>query len=67
MKRTYNTAEVEFFVPEQPPKPAEIPKGVTDGIAYIEGYNLTLPPLKGQAGKAIGILATKGEVHFWYR
>ncbi|WP_391509579.1 hypothetical protein [Bacillus pseudomycoides] len=44
MKRTYNTADVEAFVPEQPPKPAEIPKGVTDGIAYIEGYNLTLPP-----------------------
>lgn len=37
VKRTYNTADIKVFVPEQPPKPVELPKGVTDGIAYIEG------------------------------
>ncbi|ANN30773.1 N-acetylmuramoyl-L-alanine amidase [Bacillus thuringiensis serovar coreanensis] len=40
--RAYNNANVDVSVPEKPFKPAEIPTVVTDGIAYIEGYNVNL-------------------------
>ncbi|PEP60037.1 N-acetylmuramoyl-L-alanine amidase [Bacillus pseudomycoides] len=42
VKRAYNNSSVEVSVPEKPSKPAEIPTAVTDGIAYIEGYNINL-------------------------
>ncbi|PGC18802.1 N-acetylmuramoyl-L-alanine amidase [Bacillus wiedmannii] len=40
VQRAYNNANVS--VPEKPSKPAEVPTAVTDGIAYIEGYNVNL-------------------------
>ncbi|WP_142951006.1 peptidoglycan recognition protein family protein, partial [Bacillus toyonensis] len=40
--RAYNNSSVEVFVPGNPSKPAEVPTAVTDGIAYIEGYNVNL-------------------------
>ncbi|PEJ82929.1 N-acetylmuramoyl-L-alanine amidase [Bacillus toyonensis] len=42
VQRAYNNANVDVSVPEQPSKPAEVPTAVTDGIAYIEGYNVNL-------------------------
>ncbi|QUG84010.1 N-acetylmuramoyl-L-alanine amidase [Bacillus nitratireducens] len=38
----YNNSNVEVSVPEKPSKPAGVPTVVTDGIAYIEGYNVNL-------------------------
>ncbi|PFY36789.1 N-acetylmuramoyl-L-alanine amidase [Bacillus toyonensis] len=38
----YKNSSVEVSVPEQPSKPAEIPTAVTDGVAYIQGYNVNL-------------------------
>ncbi|WP_142951012.1 peptidoglycan recognition protein family protein, partial [Bacillus toyonensis] len=35
--RVYNNSSVEVFA-----SPAEVPTAVTDGIAYIEGYNVNL-------------------------
>ncbi|PGL13501.1 N-acetylmuramoyl-L-alanine amidase, partial [Bacillus thuringiensis] len=40
-QRAYNSS-VDVSVPEKPSKPAEVPTAVTDGIAYIEGYNVNL-------------------------
>ncbi|MGG5770695.1 N-acetylmuramoyl-L-alanine amidase [Bacillus wiedmannii] len=42
VKRAYNNSSVDVSVPENPSKPAEVPTAVTDGIAYIEGYNVNL-------------------------
>ncbi|PGG76465.1 N-acetylmuramoyl-L-alanine amidase, partial [Bacillus toyonensis] len=42
VQRVYKNSSVEVSVPEQPSKPAEVPTAVTDGIAYIEGYNVNL-------------------------
>ncbi|MFJ8454197.1 N-acetylmuramoyl-L-alanine amidase [Bacillus paramycoides] len=42
VQRVYNNSSVEVPVPEKPSKPEEIPTAVTDGIAYIEGYNVNL-------------------------
>ncbi|MEH7220571.1 N-acetylmuramoyl-L-alanine amidase [Bacillus toyonensis] len=42
VQRAYNNSSVDVSVPEKPSKPAEVPKAVTDGIAYIEGYNVNL-------------------------
>ncbi|MEW9139067.1 N-acetylmuramoyl-L-alanine amidase [Bacillus wiedmannii] len=42
VQRAYNNSNVEVSVPEKPSKPAEVPTAVTDGIAYIEGYNVNL-------------------------
>lgn len=42
VQRAYNNANVDVSVPEKPSKPAEVPTAVTDGIAYIEGYNVNL-------------------------
>ncbi|MGG3523592.1 N-acetylmuramoyl-L-alanine amidase [Bacillus pseudomycoides] len=42
VKRAYNNSNVDVSVPEQPSKPAEVPTAVTDGIAYIKGYNVNL-------------------------
>ncbi|OUB11271.1 N-acetylmuramoyl-L-alanine amidase [Bacillus thuringiensis serovar yunnanensis] len=42
VQRAYNNSSVEVSVPENPSKPAEVPIAVTDGIAYIEGYNVNL-------------------------
>ncbi|CUB58794.1 Bifunctional autolysin precursor [Bacillus subtilis] len=42
VQRAYNNQSVEVTVPNKPSKPAEIPTAVTDGIAYIEGYNVNL-------------------------
>ena len=33
---------MDVSVPEKPSKPAEVPTAVTDGIVYIEGYNVNL-------------------------
>ncbi|MEI3620549.1 N-acetylmuramoyl-L-alanine amidase, partial [Bacillus thuringiensis] len=41
VQRAYNSS-VDVSVPEKPSKPAEVPTAVTDGIAYIEGYNVNL-------------------------
>ncbi|MGX5574479.1 N-acetylmuramoyl-L-alanine amidase, partial [Bacillus toyonensis] len=38
----YKNSSVEVSVSEQPSKPAEVRTAVTDGIAYIEGYNVNL-------------------------
>ena len=46
VQRAYNNSSVDVSVPEKPSKPAEVPTAVTDGIAYIEGYNVNLR--KGQ-------------------
>ncbi|PHF00548.1 N-acetylmuramoyl-L-alanine amidase [Bacillus wiedmannii] len=40
VQRAYNNSDIS--VPEQPSKPAEVPTAVTDGITYIEGYNVNL-------------------------
>lgn len=40
VQRAYNNSDIS--VPEKPSKPAEVPTAVTDGIAYIEGYNVNL-------------------------
>ncbi|CUB52400.1 Bifunctional autolysin precursor [Bacillus subtilis] len=42
VQRAYTNQSVEVTVPNKPSKPAEIPTAVTDGIAYIEGYNVNL-------------------------
>lgn len=42
VQRAYNNSNVDVSVPEKPSKPAEVPTAVTDGIAYIEGYNINL-------------------------
>ncbi|KZE06653.1 N-acetylmuramoyl-L-alanine amidase [Bacillus mycoides] len=42
VQRAYNNSNVEVSVPEKPSKPEEVPTAVTDGIAYIEGYNVNL-------------------------
>ncbi|PEK04784.1 N-acetylmuramoyl-L-alanine amidase [Bacillus wiedmannii] len=42
VQRAYNNSSVDISVPEKPSKPAEVPTAVTDGIAYIEGYNVNL-------------------------
>ncbi|EOO66514.1 N-acetylmuramoyl-L-alanine amidase [Bacillus cereus VD196] len=42
VQRAYNNSSVDVSVPEKPSKPAEVPTAVTDGIAYIEGYNVNL-------------------------
>ncbi|MRB60922.1 N-acetylmuramoyl-L-alanine amidase [Bacillus thuringiensis] len=42
VQRAYNNSSVDVFVPEKPSKPEEVPTAVTDGIAYIEGYNVNL-------------------------
>ncbi|HEF1855871.1 TPA: N-acetylmuramoyl-L-alanine amidase [Bacillus cereus] len=39
VQRAYNNASVNVSVPS---KPEEVPTAVTDGIAYIEGYNVNL-------------------------
>ncbi|MGQ0452214.1 N-acetylmuramoyl-L-alanine amidase, partial [Bacillus sp. SS-TM] len=39
VQRAYNNSSVEVSVPS---KPEEVPIAVTDGIAYIEGYNVNL-------------------------
>ncbi|WP_391509597.1 N-acetylmuramoyl-L-alanine amidase [Bacillus toyonensis] len=40
--RVYNHSSVDVSVPDKTSKPAEVPTAVTDGIAYIEGYNVNL-------------------------
>ncbi|MEK4695526.1 N-acetylmuramoyl-L-alanine amidase [Bacillus sp. FSL M8-0063] len=40
VQRAYNNSNVD--VPDKPSKPVEVPTAVTDGIAYIEGYNVNL-------------------------
>ncbi|PFB55397.1 N-acetylmuramoyl-L-alanine amidase [Bacillus thuringiensis] len=42
VQRVYNNTSVEVFVPDKPSKPSENPTAVTEGIAYIEGYNVNL-------------------------
>ncbi|AXK21508.1 N-acetylmuramoyl-L-alanine amidase [Bacillus sp. COPE52] len=42
VQRAYNNSNVDVSVPEKPSKPAEVPTAVTDGIAYIKGYNVNL-------------------------
>lgn len=37
-----HTISADVFVPEELFKLAEIPTVVTDGMAYIEGYNVNL-------------------------
>ena len=42
VQRAYNNFSVDVSIPEKPSKPAEVLTAVTDGIAYIEGYNVNL-------------------------
>ncbi|MBW3492079.1 peptidoglycan recognition family protein [Bacillus sp. FDAARGOS_1420] len=42
VQRAYNNSSVDVSVPDKTPKPAEVPTAVTDGIAYIESYNVNL-------------------------
>ncbi|EJR56218.1 hypothetical protein IIM_01310 [Bacillus cereus VD107] len=42
VQRAYNNSSVDFSVSEKPSKPAEVLTAVTDGIAYIKGYNVNL-------------------------
>lgn len=42
VRRAYNHSSVEVFVPGKLSKPAEVRVVVTDGIAYIEGYDVNL-------------------------
>ncbi|HDR7393894.1 TPA: N-acetylmuramoyl-L-alanine amidase [Bacillus toyonensis] len=42
VQRAYNNSSADVSVPEKPSKPEEVPTAVTDGIAYIEGYNVNL-------------------------
>ncbi|MES9702535.1 N-acetylmuramoyl-L-alanine amidase [Bacillus toyonensis] len=42
VQRAYNNANVDVSVPDKPSKPAEVLTAVTEGIAYIEGYNVNL-------------------------
>ncbi|MDA2095451.1 N-acetylmuramoyl-L-alanine amidase [Bacillus cereus] len=42
VQRAYNNSNVDVSVPEKPSKPEEVQTAVTDGIAYIEGYNVNL-------------------------
>ena len=49
VQRAYNNSSVDVSIPEKPSKPSEVPTAVTDGIAYIEGYNVNLRKDKVQA------------------
>ncbi|PGY28494.1 N-acetylmuramoyl-L-alanine amidase [Bacillus cereus] len=42
VQRVYNNSSLDVSIPEKPSKPSEVPTAVTDGIAYIEGYNVNL-------------------------
>ncbi|PEM14146.1 N-acetylmuramoyl-L-alanine amidase [Bacillus toyonensis] len=42
VQRAYNNSSVDVSVPDESSKPVEVPTAVTDGIAYIEGYNVNL-------------------------
>ncbi|MGR5865597.1 N-acetylmuramoyl-L-alanine amidase [Bacillus cereus] len=42
VQRAYNHSSEDVSVPEKPSKPEEVPTAVTDGIAYIDGYNVNL-------------------------
>ncbi|MDA2311119.1 N-acetylmuramoyl-L-alanine amidase [Bacillus cereus group sp. MYBK35-2] len=42
VQRAYNNSNVDVSVPDKRSKPVEVPTAVTDGIAYIEGYNVNL-------------------------
>ncbi|PFY38457.1 N-acetylmuramoyl-L-alanine amidase [Bacillus toyonensis] len=42
VQRAYTNANVDVSVPDKPSKPSEIPTVITDGVAYIEGYNVNL-------------------------
>ncbi|MFB6649234.1 N-acetylmuramoyl-L-alanine amidase [Bacillus toyonensis] len=42
VQRAYNNSSVDVSVSEKPSKPEEVPTAVTDGIAYIKGYNVNL-------------------------
>ncbi|MED0945413.1 N-acetylmuramoyl-L-alanine amidase [Bacillus mycoides] len=42
VQRAYNNSSVDVSVPEKPSVTAAVPTAVTDGIAYIEGYNVNL-------------------------
>ncbi|WP_017154112.1 N-acetylmuramoyl-L-alanine amidase [Bacillus bingmayongensis] len=42
VKRAYNNSNADVSVPEKPSKPEEVPTEVTDGVAYINGYNVNL-------------------------
>ncbi|MCU5690183.1 N-acetylmuramoyl-L-alanine amidase [Bacillus cereus] len=42
VQRAYYNSNIDVFVPDKPSKPVEVPTAVTDGIAYIEGYNVNL-------------------------
>ncbi|PFB60692.1 N-acetylmuramoyl-L-alanine amidase [Bacillus cereus] len=42
VQRAYNNSNVDVSVPDKPSKPVEVSTAVTDGIAYIEGYNVNL-------------------------
>ncbi|PGU88474.1 N-acetylmuramoyl-L-alanine amidase, partial [Bacillus cereus] len=42
VQRVYNNSNVDVSVSEKPSKPTEVPTAITDGIAYIEGYNVNL-------------------------
>ncbi|WP_459503091.1 N-acetylmuramoyl-L-alanine amidase [Bacillus sp. C1] len=41
VQRAYNNSSVDVSIPEKPSKP-EKPTAVTDGVAYITGYNVNL-------------------------
>ncbi|MEX0137527.1 N-acetylmuramoyl-L-alanine amidase [Bacillus nitratireducens] len=42
VQRAYNNSSVNVSIFDKPSKPTEVPTAVTDGIAYIEGYNVNL-------------------------
>ncbi|WP_255293971.1 SH3 domain-containing protein, partial [Bacillus toyonensis] len=60
VQRAYNHSSVDVSVPEKPSKPSEFPTAITDGIAYIEGYNVNLRKGPGTGYEVIRQLE-KGE------
>ncbi|WP_454638876.1 N-acetylmuramoyl-L-alanine amidase [Bacillus mycoides] len=42
VQRSYNNSSLDVSVPDKTSKTAEVLTAVTDGIAYIEGYNVNL-------------------------
>ncbi|WMS84440.1 N-acetylmuramoyl-L-alanine amidase [Bacillus wiedmannii] len=65
VQRAYNNSNVDVSVPEKPSKPAEVPTAVTDGVAYIEGYNVNLRKGPGTSYSKIRQLNKREAYQVW--
>ncbi|MDF9623646.1 N-acetylmuramoyl-L-alanine amidase [Bacillus cereus] len=62
VQRAYNNSSVEVSVPS---KPEEVPIAVTDGVAYIEGYNVNLRKGPGTSYSKISQLNKPEAYQVW--